>query len=164
MKLKILKLTAISLPIIILDQFTKYLVSTMLQIYHSYTVVPGLFNIIHIYNPGGAFGFLADNGVLVQKIFFIFFSIIATFFLLYFYFNAENRNEKVLSFGFALIFGGAIGNIIDRIRYGEVLDFLDVYIGKYHWPAFNVADSAISIGMVFFIYTLIFTKKKKIES
>ena len=160
MKSKILKLISVSAPVIILDQLTKYLVSTIVQVCQSHTVIPGIFDITHIYNPGGAFGFLADNGVLVQKIFFIFFSIIAAAFLLYFYFNSENRKEKVLSVGFALIFGGAVGNIIDRIRYGKVLDFLDVYIGNYHWPVFNIADSAISIGMAIFIYSLIFKKNE----
>jgi signal peptidase II len=77
--------------------------------------------------------------------------------IFYFYKNTP-RTHAFLASGFALIFGGAIGNLIDRIRFGKVVDFLDVYIVTYHWPAFNVADSAITVGMIVFVFHILFKK------
>ena len=84
-------------------------------------------------------------------------SSLVALFVLWFYKKCAS-NHVFLSYGLALIFGGAIGNLIDRFRYGKVLDFLDFYIGSAHWPAFNVADSAISIGMGILIYHILFNK------
>jgi len=120
-------------------------------------VIPGFFNLTHIQNTGGAFGFLDDQGQGVGIVVFIVFCSVAAGFILYFY----RKTVDILPFlssGFALIFGGAIGNLIDRIRFGRVTDFLDVYIGNLHWPVFNVADSAVTIGIVIFLFHVLFNK------
>jgi len=157
MQNKYLKLAVVAGSVIILDQITKAVILYFLPLYHSISVIPGFFNIIHIHNPGGAFGFMANHGSVLRIIVFLFFSSFAIGLIFYFY-KKTPVEYSLLAAGFALIFGGAIGNLIDRIRIGEVVDFLDFYIGTLHWPAFNVADSAVSIGMVIFAYHLFFKK------
>jgi signal peptidase II len=154
---KYTKLAVISGLVVILDQITKILILKNLPLYHSVTVIPGLFNITHIHNPGGAFGFMANQDSNLRNFLFLFLSSSAICLIFYFYKNT-NRTHPFLASGFALILGGAIGNLIDRIRFGKVVDFLDFYIRNYHWPAFNVADSAITVGVTIFIFHLLFKK------
>jgi len=151
------KLLLISVVIVAFDQITKSIILNSLELYHSIKIIPGFFNITHIHNPGGAFGFLADQSASVRIIVFLFVSILALGFIFYFY-QKTPETHKMLATGFALIFGGAIGNLIDRVRFGTVVDFLDVYIKNLHWPAFNVADSAITIGMGIFVYHIVAKK------
>jgi signal peptidase II len=136
--------------VVVLDQITKLLIMAKLPLYHSIPVIPGCFNLIHIRNPGGAFGFLAAGSPGLRNLLFIGVSIVAMGMLVYFYRQIPNTH-RFLATALAMIFGGALGNLIDRIRFGEVVDFLDVYAGSYHWPAFNVADSAITVGITIFI-------------
>ena len=154
---KYIKLAIIAGSIIIFDQITKAVILNTLPLYESVTAIPGFFNITHIHNPGGAFGLFADQSLILRKILFLFISSLAVFFVLYFY-SKTPKTHPLLATGFALIFGGAIGNLIDRVRFGEVVDFLDFYIGSWHWPAFNVADSAITIGMGILIYHVVLNK------
>jgi signal peptidase II len=156
-KAKYIRLAVIAGMIIVLDQITKAMILKAMPLYHSIPVIPGLFSLTHIHNPGGAFGFFANQSPVLRKIVFLFMSSAAVFFVLYFY-NRVPRRYTWLSMGLALIFGGAIGNLIDRFRFGKVVDFLDFYIGNAHWPAFNVADSAISIGVGIFIVHLLFDR------
>lgn len=138
-----------------LDQLTKWLILQYFVLHDTIPVIPGFFQLIRVHNPGGAFGFLADHGPVVRKFVFLVISGIAAGVVLVFYHHAASR-DRILAGAFALIFGGAVGNLIDRVRFGYVVDFLDVYVGTMHWPAFNVADSAISVGMVilgFYILT-----------
>ncbi len=93
----------------------------------------------------------AGQNPAVRKFFFLFLSSVIAFIILWFYHKTAKKN-LILSSGFAAIFGGAVGNLIDRFRFGRVVDFLDFHIGHYHWPAFNIADSAICIGMAIFLY------------
>lgn len=151
------RLGLVSGCVILADQITKYLIKLNLSLHDSIVVIDRFFNITHILNPGGAFGFLASQSPDIRKFIFLFMSSIVVFFVLWWY-KKIAANGVFLSYGLALIFGGAIGNLIDRFRYGKVLDFLDFYIGSVHWPAFNVADSAISIGMVILIYHIVFNK------
>lgn len=151
------RLSLVSFIIIIIDQATKYLIQLRFDIHQSIIVIDNFFSLTHILNPGGAFGFFAGQSLIVRKFIFIFLSTIVACFVLYIYFKTAIEH-LFLSYGFALIFAGAVGNLIDRIRYGKVIDFLDFYIGSYHWPAFNVADSAISIGMVILVYHIVFNK------
>ena len=155
-------LTVVSLLIVVSDQVSKAVIVKLITPYHSVTVIPGLFNLTHIYNPGGAFGFMSSQSLLVRTVIFLVVSTIAIGFIFYFYKNTPSTHPFLAS-GFALIFGGAIGNVIDRIRMGTVVDFLDFYIMDLHWPAFNIADSAISIGMGIFLYHLVL-KKMPFES
>jgi signal peptidase II len=140
-----------------LDQATKYVILQSLSLYQTITVVPGFFNITHIHNPGGAFGFLAGQSQAVRSALFIIVSLMATGFILYLYVKTPRRYPLLMA-GLALIFGGALGNLSDRIRIGVVVDFLDFYISSAHWPAFNVADSAISIGMAVLLYHILIKK------
>lgn len=151
------RLLLVSGGVVFLDQVTKYIIQMNLALHDSITVVARFFNITHILNPGGAFGFFASQTPGLRKFVFLFLSSVVALFVLWFYRRCA-REYIFLSYGLSLIFGGAIGNLIDRFRYGLVIDFLDFYIGSYHWPAFNVADSAITIGMGILIYHIVFNK------
>jgi signal peptidase II len=151
------RLTVITGSIAILDQVTKAAILIKLPLYHSISVIPGFFSLTHIHNPGGAFGFMAHQSSNVRNLLFLFISFLAICFIFYFYKNTP-KTHPWLATGFALILGGAVGNLIDRLRFGKVVDFLDFYIGSYHWPAFNVADSAISVGVCTFLIHLLFKK------
>lgn len=151
------RLILISGFVIIADQLTKYIIKINIALYDNIIVIKNFFNITHILNPGGAFGFFASSSPGVRKFIFLFVSSIVALLILWFY-KKSAENFIFLSIGLALIFGGAVGNLIDRFIYGKVLDFLDFYMGTYHWPAFNMADSAITIGMGIFIYHIIFKK------
>jgi len=154
---KYIRLFAIASLVVIFDQITKFIILGNLAMYETICVIPNFFNIVHVHNTGGAFGIFADSNIILRKILFLFIASVATVFVFYLY-NKVPIGYKYLSLGFALVFGGAIGNIIDRVRMGEVVDFLDFYIGSYHWPAFNIADSAISIGITIFVIHVIFNK------
>jgi len=150
-------LVVISGLVVVSDQLTKWLITRSLSYYEQINVIPGFFNLIYIHNPGGAFGIFAKNQGNLQSMLFIFIAVAAMGLVLYLYKNTPSE-YPVLSVGFALIFGGALGNIVDRIRLGEVIDFIDLYINHIHWPAFNIADGAISIGMVIFGFYILFRK------
>jgi signal peptidase II len=126
-----------------------------MPLYQSIPVVEGFFNLTHIQNPGGAFGFLSDQSPFIRKTFFLVISSVVAVLIFFFYRNTP-ASHRFLSAAFALIFGGAIGNLIDRFRFGKVIDFLDFYVAQYHWPAFNVADSAITVGIVILGFHLVF--------
>ena len=151
------RLAIISGAILLLDQATKLMVLSRMDLYQSIPVIPGFFNLTHIHNPGGAFGFLAARSTLVRHLFFVGMTSLAILVILFFY-NKTARTHSFLSAGFALIFGGAVGNLVDRIWLHKVVDFLDFYIGSLHWPAFNIADSAITVGICIFAYHFLFNK------
>ena len=151
------KLAGIAGSVVILDQITKAVILLKLPLYNSIIVIPGFFCITHIRNRGMAFGLLANRNSDLLGIFFMLISILAICFVLYLYMNTP-KTHPLLSTALALIFGGAFGNLIDRIRFGEVVDFLDCHIGTLHWPAFNIADSTISIGIAIIMILLVFKK------
>ncbi len=142
----------IVLVIMGVDQFTKSLIIKHFSLNQSQEVIPGFFNLTYVRNTGAAFGVFAGHERW-RHFFFLCIGGIALFFLFY-YFLKNNKNKWVL-FGTSLVFSGALGNLIDRLRFGYVIDFLDFYIGKYHWPAFNVADSAITVGTFLLIFLFI---------
>lgn len=122
---------------------------------HSYIlVIENFFAITHIRNPGVAFGLFADGPSEYKTYLFIGFSLIAIIAILIF-FHQTPRENKMVQVALILIFSGAIGNLIDRILYHEVIDFLDFFYGNYHWPAFNIADSCITIGVLLMFVDLI---------
>jgi len=133
--------------ILLLDQITKFYVDSSMRLHETIPVIQGLFSITYVRNPGAAFGFLADASPLFRSIFFVAVTILAIILVVHYIWKSK-AEEPFLTFALSLILSGAVGNLIDRVRLGEVIDFLDVYIGSYHWPAFNVADSAISVGAV----------------
>ena len=128
----------ISLVIIVLDQITKHLVLKYMNPFESIEIFPFL-HIVSVRNAGGAFGMFKSVGSTL----FIAVSVMAIIFVIWLLIRAKEGY-----FGLSLILGGAIGNITDRLRYGWVVDFIDFSIGKFHWPAFNVADSALTIGVI----------------
>ena len=138
----------ISALVIVLDQVTKYWVSQSLAPGESVPVMP-FFNLVLTYNTGAAFSFLSRASGW-QRGFFIVIAALASLFIIYFI--RRYHQEKRFSFGLSLILGGALGNLWDRIVLGHVVDFLDFYVQAYHWPAFNVADSAITCGAVLLIW------------
>ena len=151
------RLILVSGCVVFADQISKYTIKINVALYDTIIVIENFFNITHILNPGGAFGFFASQSPEIRKFIFLFLSSIIALFVLWVY--KKCASEFVfLSYGLALIFGGAMGNLIDRFRYGKVVDFLDFYMGSAHWPAFNIADSAISVGMGILIYSIIFNK------
>jgi signal peptidase II len=165
---KYTKLAIIAGTIIVLDQITKALILKYIPLHNTISVIPGFFNLTHIQNPGGAFGFMANQGPGIRSVLFLFVSLIAIGVIFYFY-KTSPAKDKWLTTSLSLIFGGAIGNMIDRIRLGQVVDFLDFYIDKLpfywrHYPSFNVADSAVTIGVTIFIVQAIVNNKKKSSS
>lgn len=156
-KQNILKLVLVAGAVVALDQMTKAVILTALPLHNEISVIPGFFNITHIQNPGGAFGIFASFNPSLRHLFFVIVAFMALGLVFYFY-VVTPPSHPALAGGFALIFGGAIGNLIDRIRFEKVVDFLDFFIGSWHWPAFNVADSAISVGIGIFIFHMVFNK------
>lgn len=154
---KYLRLLLIAGAVIILDQITKAVILNAMPLFESIPVIPGLFSITHIQNPGGAFGLLADHPLWIRKGVFLVLSTVAVVAVLYFH-HQTPRTHPWLASGLALIFGGAVGNLIDRFRFGKVVDFLDFYIGTAHWPAFNVADSAITVGVGIFLLHIVLNR------
>ncbi len=141
-----------------LDQISKIYISSVMSLHASYPVIDGFFSITYVRNPGAAFGFLANATPMFRSLFLIIVSTAAIVMILYFL--AKNRSAgMLLTFALSLILGGAVGNLLDRIRFGNVVDFLDFYIASWHWPAFNVADSAISVGAVLLVVEM-FTRKR----
>ncbi|MCE5244032.1 MAG: signal peptidase II [Desulfobacteraceae bacterium] len=139
--------------IILLDQATKYLVLKFMPIYTGEVIVPGFFNLVHVRNTGAAFSMLAGENTALRQTVMISLTLAVVAMILYTYFKVRVEDRWTRT-GYILITGGALGNVIDRFRFGEVVDFLDFYVGSYHWPAFNVADSAISVGAVMLIISL----------
>lgn len=133
--------------VILLDQLTKITI-TRLFTHGESLPVTSFFNLVLAYNRGAAFSFLADSSGW-QRPFFTGIGIAAALFIVYLL--KRNAGQRLFCSALALILGGAIGNVIDRIVYGHVIDFLDFYVGGWHWPAFNVADSAICVGAVLFV-------------
>jgi len=134
----------LSVLVVALDQGTKWLAQAMLTPHQPVPLVPTL-NLTLMYNEGAAFSFLADAGGW-QRWLFAAFALGMTAVLVVWLLRLE-RGERVLAGGLALMAGGAVGNLIDRVLTGRVVDFIDFYVADWHWPAFNVADSAITVGV-----------------
>jgi len=146
--------------LVLLDQVTKFFISSNMCVHDSFPVIDGLFNITYIRNTGAAFGFLANASPMVRS-FFLIGVTIAVILLIIYYIWKIKAEEKFFTFPLSLILAGAVGNLIDRVRFGDVVDFLDFYISSYHWPAFNIADSAISIGAIILFFEVFRKKEEK---
>lgn len=134
--------------VLILDQASKYWIVDVFALYESVSVLPGL-NITYVQNTGAAFSFLSDAAGWQRWLFITLSSAVSIGLIVWIY--TLPVTWRWLAAALALILGGAVGNLIDRIIHGYVIDFIDVYYGKWHFPAFNIADSAISIGVVMLI-------------
>jgi signal peptidase II len=139
-----LKWLWLSVAVIALDQATKIWIDSSLELYQTIELLP-VFQLTYLRNQGAAFSFLATAGGW-QRWFFIGLAIVAST-LICFWLRRLQRQQRFEAAAWALILGGALGNLIDRIVYGYVIDFLDVFYRDWHWPAFNVADSAITVGV-----------------
>ncbi len=138
---------AVVAAVVVLDQWTKWWIRGTVRLHESIEVIPSFFNVIHVRNPGGAFSLLAGTSEAFRVPFFLIMAGLAVAALIYFL-REIGEHQKVLLFAVAGVLGGAVGNLIDRVTIGAVTDFLDVYWGDYHWPAFNVADSFITVGVI----------------
>lgn len=153
-----LKWLWLSFVVVALDQWSKIAITTSMHLYQSIVVIPDYVNLIYVRNMGAAFSFLSEAGGW-QRWFFVATTVFVSAFIVIWLFRLK-QHETVSAIGLSLILGGAAGNLIDRLLYGYVIDFLDVYYQTIHWPAFNVADSAITLG-VFFMLLENFNVSKK---
>jgi signal peptidase II len=144
------KTWVLPLSIVIVDQATKWLVVERLPLYEDVPLIPGLLSLQHVRNSGAVFGFLSSTAFPGKPYIFALLSGVALFALAY-YARTIPAEEKLPRFALSLVIGGAIGNLIDRIRFGYVVDFVKMYWDTHVWPNYNVADSAISIGLVLLI-------------
>lgn len=151
---------AVIIVAIVADQLTKTLVVDSLHLYESREIIPGFFNLVYVTNSGAAFSMLADMNSPWRHYFFLCIGSAALVGLSVAYWKLRDVN-RLYSWSLALIAGGAAGNLIDRVRFGAVIDFLDFYVGNYHWPAFNIADSAICIGAGLFLLINIFDTRNQ---
>ena len=133
------------LVVVCLDQASKLWIVRSFHLYEAREVIPGFFHLVYCTNTGAAFSILSGPSSGLRQAFFIAITLIALTFVLYLY-RRHQRESILYLFGFGLIAGGAVGNLIDRLRCGSVIDFLDFHIGARHWPAFNLADTAITVG------------------
>jgi signal peptidase II len=143
--------------ILIADQLTKFIVDQTMPLHHSIPIIDDLFSLTYIRNTGAAFGILSGSAAAFRLPFLLLFSTVAIVFIILMLRRLPDRETGLIT-ALAFILGGAIGNLIDRIAYGEVIDFLDFYWSRFHWPAFNLADSFITIGVLITVYYLIKAK------
>jgi len=143
-----LKWVGLSIVVVILDQWTKHIASSSLEMFQPVAVMP-MFNWTLMHNTGAAFSFLADAGGW-QRWFFAIIAVVVSV-VIVFWLKRLEQHEKWQAIALALILGGAIGNVIDRIALGYVVDFIQVYYQQWYWPAFNIADSSIFIGVAMIV-------------
>ena len=144
------------LVIVALDQWSKWAIKTSFNLYQSKPVIQDLLHFTYVTNDGMAFGLSFPGGKHVLLIM----TILLTGFIVGFLWKEKN-GHPLIKYGLALILSGAIGNLIDRLLYGKVVDFLDLMIGNFHWYIFNIADSSVTIGMILFIIHSIYIEQKK---
>lgn len=150
-----MKILLVSAVVVVIDQITKVLTRTYLDLYDSVPVIKNFFHLTYVTNDGMAFGINFPGGIYVFSVI----SIILTGFI-FVYLWKEQHNHFLMRLSLALILAGAIGNLIDRLLFGKVVDFFDFMIGNYHWYIFNVADSSVTIGMAVFLYFSFFIQPK----
>ena len=146
--------------IVLADALTKWFIATRIELHESVSIIPNPFQLVHVRNTGAAFGIGANAESHVVPLL-LNTGAIAVFFIVVVYAFRTAVSDKLLQVGLHLILGGAIGNLVDRFRFGYVVDFLDFYVREHHWPAFNVADSAICIGIALLFLDM---RKKPHES
>jgi signal peptidase II len=144
----------VSLTVFALDRWTKHMVETTLSFSDTRRVIPHFFDIVRSQNPGVAFGLFAESNLKFRTAILIGFSVLAIL-ILGVLLTRIRRWDRATGFGVALIFGGALGNVYDRINAGTVTDFLDFYIGTHHWFTFNLADTAICVGAGLLILSML---------
>ena len=155
-----LKAFSVALAVVVLDRLSKWIVETYVSAMDTLHVIPGFFDIVHSENRGVAFGLFNDSTSEWRTTLLIVLSLAAVVFVSSMLWRPE-KLDRWSFWGLALILGGAAGNVFDRIMWGRVTDFLDFYLGSYHWHTFNIADSAIVIGSGFLLLDLFRPKKRE---
>ena len=152
----------VATAVIVADRVSKVLILEYMAPGQRISIFPDFFSLVHIRNPGAAFGFLSQLGTAWREPFLIGVSLVAIAGLSYLVYKTprDRHWERVAA---AAVIGGAIGNLYDRIAYGEVIDFLDVYVRDWHWPAFNVADSAITVGVAILVIASTFGRHAEVD-
>jgi signal peptidase II len=156
-----LRSVLIILAVVVLDWLTKVYIRAHVSMFDMFPVIPGFFNIDHAENPGAAFSMLAGAPPQIRFIALLGFSTIVMVIIGVMLWRASSSESHFMRVGLALVFGGALGNLLDRAFRGTVTDFAQFFFGSYEFPSFNVADSAISIGAVFLLYELWRSRKTK---
>ena len=152
----------IAAAILVLDRFTKELIKARIAAYDSITVIPGLFNIVHTENPGIPFGMLANAPVFWRHAMLIGFSTIVLVVISTMLLRPSMQRDAVIRTALGFILGGALGNLYDRIVNGMVTDFVEVHAGRHYFPAFNVADSAVTIGACLLLLDMWRNKEQRV--
>jgi signal peptidase II len=147
-------LALIACIIVVADQVTKFLVISRIPLNSAIDLVPGVLDLVHARNPGAAFGMMSGSTWEFRGLFFIFVSAAALVIIAAIVAFSKDFDYWLL-LALSLFFGGALGNLVDRVRFGEVIDFIDVHWGDLHWPAFNAADSALTVGAILFAFHLL---------
>lgn len=157
MKPRYIIFSAIAIAGIIIDQITKVVVDRSMQLFDSIPLIENFFHLTYVRNKGAAFSFLSNASWRLP--FFITISTVAALVILV-AFNKLRDDQKLAHISLSMIFSGAVGNLIDRVRLGEVIDFLDAHWYRHHWPAFNVADSLICVGVFLLAIDMILEEKR----
>lgn len=148
---------ALVLILVVLDQLTKTAIAGSLPLNTRRNLIPGFFNLVHVHNKGAIFGFFSRSGNSLVYLFLTLASLAALGLVIY-YFIKTPPSERMLKLSLSLILAGALGNLIDRIYRGYVIDFLDFYVQNWHWPSFNMADSSITIGALLMVLTVLWKR------
>jgi signal peptidase II len=147
----------IAVIVLLLDRIAKWAIASNIALHDSVVVIPGFLRLTHVQNTGAAFGLFADSSFQWKAAALVSFSILALVVVSALLWK-NSHSLSTTTIGLSLILGGAMGNLWDRMVSGHVVDFLDFYVGSYHWPAFNVADSAIVVGAILLVAEIVFTK------
>lgn len=151
-KIKIITVTSFS--VIFFDQLSKYIISNKMYLGQSIKLIGSFLRLTYAKNPNAAFGIPIGSPILM-----IILTSVATVLLIFYFFRLKD-NGNLISVGLAMIIGGAIGNLIDRIRMRQVIDFIEIGVKRFKWPIFNIADSFVTIGIIIILYIWIFHKKR----
>ena len=155
----------IAAAVFVLDRLTKWWIKTNVSSFDTHHIIPGFFNIVHAENPGVAFGFLADSTGVWRTFFLIGLSATVMIFITAMLWKpSRGPADQIVRVGLALVLGGAFGNLFDRIVNGTVTDFVEVYVGRHYFPAFNVADSAITVGAGLMLLDMWLSRNRKLET
>ncbi len=146
--------------VVVLDQLSKWWIRMLFDLYESFPIFPGL-QIIYVRNLGAAFSFLSSAGGW-QRWFFIVLSLLASIAIVIWIYRLP-KQRRLEALGLSLVLGGAVGNLVDRVLLGYVVDFIDVYYQSWHWPVFNVADSAITVGVAIMIIDILFYQRHELS-
>jgi signal peptidase II len=146
--------------VVLLDQWTKIWIDANMRLFETRRVIPGLFDLHYVRNPGAAFGFLSGSHADFRIPFFVGISVLAIGIILFLFSKIEG-SERLVPVALSLILGGALGNLIDRIRLGEVIDFLLLHYKRFQWPAFNVADTTITVGVFLLLFRMVLMERRQ---